>query len=407
MRLFGSETPMPGPISAEVPPVIIVGAGPVGLTLALGLVSRGVRVEVYEALPTLSPEARCSTIHPATLEIFDEFGAVDTVLAHGHRVQKLQYWEREARTVVAELEYSAIADDAKFPFRVQCPQSVLTRVLKPKVEASPLGAVHMGHRLVSFEDDGQGVTAHFETETGAKVVTGRYLCGCDGASSTTRHHLGLSFEGDRYADRFLLVPTDVDLRAHFPGLAAASYFFSPEEWTITLQLPDVTRIVFRVGRDEDADTLLQDDNIRKRIWKFLGRETPFTIHAKSIYNVHKRAADTFRVGNVLLVGDAAHLNNPMGGMGMNGGIQDAYVLAHLLPAVLAGGPESLLDEYNAQRMAAQTDMVHVRTDKNYRDMTAKTDAARRDRNAEFAAIAADPRATRKYLLEASMLGHRV
>ena len=406
MRLFDQKEPNFGPIPANLPPVLIVGAGPVGLTLALGLIRKGVPVRVFEALPELSPDARCSTIHPATLEIFDEWGVVDAVLDHGHPVEGLQYWERESRSVVASLAYDAIAEDTPYPFRLQCPQSLLTRVLKPVVEASPLAEVHMGHALVDFRDCGDEVEAVFETDTGLKTVRGVYLCGCDGAHSTTRQKLDLSFEGERYADRFLLVPTDLDLRAYYPGISSAAYFFSPDEWTITLQLPDVTRIVFRVRRDEDADTLLQDEHIRERIWGFLGEKVDFTIFAKSIYNVHKRAADTFRCGRVLLVGDAAHLNNPMGGMGMNGGIQDAYVLVHKLRETLGGAPDSVLDDYNAERMAAQSSLIHAQTDKNYRDMTASNESERKTRNQEFQAIAASHERTRAYLLRASMLGHR-
>ena len=406
MRLFDQQKENFGPLPADLPPVLIVGAGPVGLTLALGLVRNGVPVQVFEALPELSPEARCSTIHPATLEIFDEWGAVDSVLEQGHPVEGLQYWERETRSVVASLKYDAISEDTPYPFRLQCPQSILTRVLKPLVEASPLAEVHMGHSLVDFQDLGDGVEAEFETDSGTKKVRGVYLCGCDGAHSTTRRKLNLTFEGERYADRFLLVPTDIDLRKYFPEISSAAYFFSPEEWTITLQLPDVTRIVFRVRRDEDADTILQDDHIRARMAGFLGEEVDFTIFAKSIYNVHKRAADTFRCGRVLLVGDAAHLNNPMGGMGMNGGIQDAYVLVHKLRETLGGASDSVLDDYNSARIAAQESLIHAQTDKNYRDMTATNDGERQSRNQKFQDIAASPEKTRAYLLRASMLGHR-
>ncbi len=406
MRLFNQQEADFGPLPKDMPPVLIVGAGPVGLTLALGLINKGVPVRVYEALPELSPDARCSTIHPASLEIFQEWGVVDSILERGHRVHGLQYWERESRSVVASLEYAAIAGDTEFPFRVQCPQSILTRVLKPLVEASPLAEVHMGHALVDFTDHGESVEATFEVDGGTIDVRGVYLCGCDGAHSTTRKKLDLSFEGERYADRFLLIPTDVDLTLYYPGISSAAYFFSPDEWTITLQLPDVTRIVFRVGREEDAESLLEESHIRKRVCAFLGEDVDFKIFAKSIYNVHKRSADTFRRGRVLLVGDAAHLNNPMGGMGMNGGIQDAYVLVHKLREALGGAPDTVLDDYSAERLEAQSGHVHVQTDKNYRDMTARDETERRTRNESFRRIASSPEATRAYLLRASMLGHR-
>ncbi|NWF70652.1 MAG: FAD-dependent monooxygenase [Chloroflexi bacterium] len=386
-------------------PVLIVGAGPVGLSLALALQKLGVAVQVFEALPELSAEARASTFHPATLELFAAWGVLDALLARGYRVHSLQYWERSTRQKVAEFDYGLIAGDTPYPFRLQCPQSILTRILKPTVErAAP---VYMDHTLVSLRDAGDYVEATFATPQGTKTVRGSYLCGADGARSTTRRELGLSFEGMTYADRFLLVATDIDFQPLFPGMGAVSYVFDPQEWVIILHLPDATRVVFRIRDDEDEHAIRAESALRARLRGFLGTEMAYAIKSHSLYSVHQRVADTFRVGRVLLLGDAAHINNPVGGFGMNSGIHDAHFLAPRLQRVLSGASHALLDEYAAKRRAYALHHVQQSTAQNYAQMSAAAADQRRARDAELRATAADPTRTRAYLLRASMLEDRI
>ncbi len=388
-------------------PVLIAGAGPVGLSLAVALIHQGIPVEVFEALPELSTEIRASTFHPATLEMFAEWGVVKNVLTQGQMVDRLTYWERSTRAKIAEFHYSAIAADTTFPYRLQCPQSVLTRILRPLVEQSPLANVHMAHKLVAFEDSGTHVETRFETPTGHVTMQGAYLCGTDGSRSVVRKQLGLSFEGKTYEDRFLLIGTDLDLTPYFPEIGPVNYMYDPKEWVIILHLPDVVRIVFRLREDEGAAEAMMETAVRQRIARFLETEADYNIKHISNYNVHQRVAETFRVGRVLLAGDAAHINNPSGGMGMNSGIHDAYHLAPKLAAVLTGEPDSLLDKYSRERRQVAMQMVQNYSDKNYRDLAAQSTAEREKRNAMMRATAADPVKARAYLLRASMLDERI
>ncbi len=388
-------------------PVLIVGAGPVGLSLAVALIRHGIRVEVFEALPELSAEIRASTFHPATLEMFAEWGVVEDVLTQGQKVDRLTYWERRSRTKIAEFNYSAIANDTPFPYRLQCPQSVLTRTLRQFIEQSPLANMHMAHELVAFEDVGTHVEARFATPTGNVAVRGSYLCGTDGSKSVVRKQLGLTFEGKTYEDRFLLIGTDLNLKPYFPEIGPVNYMYDPEEWVIILHLPDVVRVVFRLREDEVAAEAMLATAVRQRIARFLETEADYTIKHVSNYNVHQRVAETFRVGRVLLAGDAAHINNPSGGMGMNSGIHDAYHLAPKLAAVLAGEPDSLLDIYSQERRQVAMQMVQNYSDKNYRDLAAQSPAEREKRNAIMRETAVDPAKTRTYLLRASMLDKRI
>ena len=388
-------------------PVIIVGAGPVGLSLATALVQKNIPVQVYEKRTDLSPEARASTFHPRTLEMFAEWGVLDTVLNHGYRVDYLQYWERASRKLIAQFDYDVIAKDTPYPFRIQCPQSVLTRLLRPHVESSAFGQVYMNHSFVSAQDLGDSVIARFDTPQGQKEVRGRFLCGADGAHSAVREDAGIEFEGKTYHDRFLLIACDLDFQQIYPDLGPVSYLFDPREWVIVLQLPDVTRVVFRLPEDENAIAVQEHDAIRDRIHNFTGLQDDFTIYSTSIYNVHQRVATRMRQGNTILLGDAAHINNPMGGMGMNSGIHDAYHLSNVLERIREGEGEYLLDEYSQDRRAYAIGRIWESTDKNYRDMASTDETYRQERNQHFQQIAQDKAKMREYLLKRSMLDDRI
>lgn len=388
-------------------PVLIVGAGPVGLSLATALIHQGFAVQVFEQCAELSPEARASTFHPRTLEMFAEWGVLDKVLEKGHRVDYLQFWERENRELVAQFDYSAIANDTPYPFRVQCPQSVLTRVLKPHVESSGLGSVHMQHKFVSVTDHGDSVTVVFDTPKGRCSVNGAFLCGADGAHSYVRESIGADFVGMTYRDRFLLVATDIDFKPIFPDLGPVSYIFDPVEWVIVLQLPDVTRVVFRIPEDADECAVQDHVAIRNRIAHFTASDFDYTIHNTSIYNVHQRVASSLHKGRVVLLGDAAHINNPMGGMGMNSGIHDAYSLTQYIKQVFDGQSLDVLDEYSDLRRHYAMNHIQQSSDKNYRDMSATDEQYRENRNQFYRDIASDPAKVRQYLLKRSMLDDRI
>lgn len=388
-------------------PVMIIGAGPVGLSLAVGLARQGIAVQVFERLPELSPEARASTFHPRTLEMLDEWGALNPLLERGYRVDRLQFWERAGHELIAEFDYQAIAEDTPYPFRLQCPQSILTRVLKPYLESMQPGCVHMNHELLAFSECDGVVQATFQTPDGIRQARGRFLCGADGAHSRVRQQLAIPFDGITYHDRFLLVATDLDFNPIYPDMGPVSYIFDPVEWVIVLHLPDVTRIVFRIEDSVSEQQALHYDSARQRIRDFTSQHAQFEIKKTSIYSVHQRVAATFRVGNVILLGDAAHINNPMGGLGMNSGIHDAYYLIPALMTALSTGSDMLLESYNRLRREYALNDVQRATDHHYQDMTAADPAQRDQRNAHFRAIAADQEAMRRYLLKRSMLDDRI
>lgn len=388
-------------------PVLIAGAGPVGMSLAASLTSKGHKVEVFEAGQELADEARASTFHASTLEMFEQWGVVEPILDHGRKVHVLQYFERESGEHVADFEYKLIAKDTRYPFRLQCPQNKVTRFIRPVVEGRGLGKVHLNHEVVGHKQFDDHVELYLRTPDGVEIRKGSYLIGCDGGWSSVRRTLGMSLEGATFEDRFLLVGTDIDYKQIFPEVDLVAYIYDPEEWVIIMHLPDVVRTVFRLRPDEDGEAALDEASIRARMAKFCGKEVDFNIQMKSYYRVHQRVADHFREGRVVLAGDAAHINNPAGGMGMNSGIHDAHMLGEKLSAVLKGEPDSLLDEYAEARKKAAVEMVQANSEKNYKDLALTDPEARMQRNRQMAAVAKDPVKAREYLLKAAMLEDRI
>ena len=391
------------------PSLLIAGAGPVGLSLALALSRRGIAVRVREAQSGLGSEARASTWHPPTLEMLREWGVADAIIARGFQVDRLQYWERETRTRVAEFDYARIAGDTPFPFRLQCPQSAVTPILLDALRATGLADVRFDHSLTGFETGPDGVLATFDTPAGPRAETSDYLVGADGARSAVRKGLGLSFEGATYTDRFLLIATRFDFTPIFPSMGPVSYIFDPHEWVILMRLPDVVRVVFRLAEEEDEAIALTDNAIQNRFAHLIGVQTgPIPILQRSTYTVHRRVADTFRRGRVVLAGDAAHVNNPTGGMGMNSGIHDAHALAAAFGAIAEGGdPEALLDAYAHERRRVALELVQQATDQNSRWMSARDLNERLERNAVLRAEAANPVRHRAHLLRPAMLDARI
>ncbi len=387
--------------------VIISGAGPVGMSLALGLARNGISVIVLEKLGELSHEARASTIHPPTLEFFDELGIIKDILSNGLRIENLQFWERGSRELVADFPYSIIENDTKYPFRFQCPQSTVTRIILKHIEQTDFGKVLFNHEFESAEQDENYVKVLAKTPNGEAEFNCKYLIGCDGAFSKVREDLGLGFEGKTYEDRFLLVSTDANLGDIFPDMGTVAYIFDPEEWVIIMTLPDTVRLVFRLKTHENADEAKQLENVKKRISNFLQTDLHYEIKAVSTYQVHQRVTEKFRVGRIILAGDAAHINNPTGGMGMNSGIHDARDLATALVKALRGKRDNLLDEYAVNRKKVATDMVQATTDENYKNLSASDTNARLKRNRELRQAANDKTSAREYLLKTAMLEDRL
>src|ERR1044072_8760294 len=305
--------------------VIVVGAGPVGLTTALALARRNIPTVVLAAGPELVMELRGSTFHPPTPDMLDEFAVVPAMIEVGLKAPTWQVRDRETGPV-ATFDLSLLAGDPNHPYRVQCEQWKLMRFVE--AELKKLGAdIRFGHEVTGGTQDGDSVTVTASTANGAVEVAGRYVLAADGARSAVRRSLGIEFEGFTYAELFWIASTDYPFEKTLTDIAYVNYIADPLEWLVLLRVPGLWRVLVPAPENSDKEQLLSDEHLQSMLQRVVPRSEPYKIAHRSIYHVHQRVAKSFRHGRVLLAGDAAHVNNPLGGMGMNGGTDDGLKLA--------------------------------------------------------------------------------
>ena len=381
---------------APSPHVVVAGAGPTGLTAALKLAQHGIPVVVLEAGPTLSRESRASTFHPPTLEMLDHLGVGDELHSRGIVASTFQFRDRRDG-VIAELDLALLADETRFPYRLQCEQSKLTPILLEKLATYAHAEVRFAAPVEHVDVDGDGVTVKVRD---GSSVQGDLLIGADGASSQVRRSLGLSFEGKTYPESYLVVSTPYDVRLRLPDIAEVNYISDPDEWLVMLRTPEHWRVLFPV--DPEGASEPSPDEIQARLRAVLGGSESYPVDHTSLYNVHQRIVDSFKHGPVLLAGDAAHVNNPLGGLGMNSGIQDAYYLVTAIGlAGDAAGPE--LEAYADERRRVQVEHVLPHSDSSWTAMRETDPAARAEWHAELRAVANDPDRAREQMRRATLL----
>jgi 3-(3-hydroxy-phenyl)propionate hydroxylase len=390
------------PMSSSSDRVVVVGAGPVGLTAALALGRRGIPAVVLAAEPALTMELRGSTFHPPTLDLLDEFGVVPRMIEAGLKAPTWQFRDRKTGPV-ATFDLSLLARDTNHPYRVQCEQWKLMRLLEQEVRNLPGSDVRYGHEVTAVRQDADSATVVAQTPSGPVSISGRYVVAADGARSAVRRSLGVEFEGFTYPELFLIASTDFRFEEVLTDIAFVNYIADPEEWLVLLRVPGLWRVLVPAPDDSDRDELLSDESLQRVLHRVVPRSKPYGIAHRSVYHVHQRVAKSFRHGRVLLAGDAAHINNPLGGMGMNGGIQDAFNLSGKLAEIWAGADDRLLDRYDRQRRTVAVEAVQQQTNRNHQIISERDAATRQKALDAMRQTAADRSSAREYLLRSSMI----
>ncbi|SNS94324.1 MULTISPECIES: NAD(P)/FAD-dependent oxidoreductase [unclassified Azospirillum] len=381
--------------------VVVAGAGPVGTVAAYYLAQQGIDVLVLEAGPDCAQDLRASTFHPPTLEMLDELGITPFLLDKGLKAPLYHYRDRRTGDVV-EFDLSELSDITRYPYRLQCEQYHLARALAEKLESHPKAQVKFSSRLVYLNQDDTGVDLAFETPFAIEKVRADYVIGADGANSAVRKWLGIGFEGFTYPEKFLCLSTKEPLEEYFPNLAHVNYVADPEEWLVLLRVPSVWRILLPAQPDTPDAELTSDEN-RDRVFQRLIGKTGVQTYHRTIYRMHQRVAESFRQGRAFLVGDSAHLNNPLGGFGMNSGIHDAFNLCQRLTKIIKNGPdEESLEQFSRQRRGAARSFVQAQTIQTMEMMKASQAEAQAKRRDELIATQADPAKRRQFLLRQAM-----
>ncbi|MCC2096613.1 MAG: FAD-dependent monooxygenase [Hyphomicrobiales bacterium] len=381
---------------------VIIGAGPAGLVCALHLAKAGLTAKVLEAESAVPPNLRGSTFHPSSLDLLEEaFGAATPLIEQGVVAPTVQY-RRHGIGPIAEFDFADIKDQTVHAFRVQAEQFKLCYILRDMLADYPNVEIIYNARATAVRQDEGSATVTIND--GEKEFTGSYVVGADGANSIVRRTLDIPFDGFTWPERFLVVTVPFDFKSVFPGLSSVSYVADPEEWYFLLEIPGGKwRVMFPTRADEKDDDIVSDKRVQERMARVYDRGEPYEVLHKTLYNVHQRVAETYRVGRLIITGDAAHINNPLGGMGMNGGIHDSFNLAEKLIPVLKGEADaSLLDKYTEERRGVAMTYVQKYSIQNKKDLESATPEDREAFDARLKEATGDLAKRRELLLRLSM-----
>ena len=389
--------------------VIVIGAGPVGLCLSLALAQQGIPVCLIEALGDhnfLEQVPRAGTNHPATLELFERIGLYDKLEPRGIIAPLFHYWDRHESKLVAEFDHAHLKDDTRFPYVLQCERIKIVEEALKLVKAHPGIELRLSTEFTAFSQTADGVTVQVTNPAGeSEAIAGSYLVSAEGARSIVRKDLDIEFEGFTYPDRTLNIEVAYDFRQH--GYTERNYISDPDEWSNLFHWkgpPDRWRVHFPTAPDADETALTQPDALQARLQRFLPIGKGFDIVGSNLYVVHQRVAKKFRAGRAILAGNSAHVNSPIGAMGMNSGIHDAFNLAEKLVSILRGEADAdILDRYERQRRHVALQHTQAQTMRNKRLLTEKDPAVRRKNHDELRRTAEDPKLARAFLLRSSLI----
>jgi 3-(3-hydroxy-phenyl)propionate hydroxylase len=388
--------------------VLISGGGPVGLLCAWLLGRKGIPVRLFDENDSPQADPRAATTHPATLDLLADDGLADDMARVGLVAPIFQFWDRPTDSLVAEFDHAILKNDTKHPFVVQCEQFKTAKLLLERVKKLSNVELMYGHAVTDVTQDANSASLTVCGPDGIKTHKGIYVIGADGGRSTVRKQSGIAFDGFTWPERFIVFTTPFDFEAN-RGYCYRSYFADPGAWCNCFKVsadgpPGLWRTVFPTDSTTSEAELTSEAAVQALMQKFFPASHDYEVIHRNLYVTHQRVAAIFRKGRVVLAGDSAHINNPIGGMGLNGGLQDGANLSDKLARViLDGASDRLLDIYDRQRRTVAVEFVQEQSIANKKRLEASDPEVRKQNLDELRAMAADPERARQFLLRSSMI----
>jgi len=388
--------------------ILIAGGGPVGLLCAWLIGRHGLPVRLFDNNSAVQMDLRAATTHPATLDLLDE-ELVGDMARVGLVAPIFQFWDRPSQELVAQFDHAVLKNDTRHPFVVQCEQFKTAKLVLDRLALYPNVEVLFDHEVVDVAQSADAVSVQVRGPSGAvSQHSGIYLIGADGGPRTVRRRSGIQFEGFTWPERFIVLTTPFDFESE-RGYCYRSYFADPGAWCNCFKVsadgpPGLWRTVYPTDTPQSEEDILSDAGVQARMQSFFPSPQSYEIIHRNLYVTHQRVAETFRKGRVLLAGDAAHVNNPIGGMGLNGGIQDAVNLSDKLIDVLLDGQfDRVLDLYDLQRRTVAVEFVREQSIANKKRLEESDPVTRQKNLDELSRIADDPARARQFLLRTAMI----
>lgn len=389
--------------------ILIAGAGPAGMTTALALAKAGIPVKIFDTLDHIAADHRASTLHPSTLMMIDELGMTEELLRRGIESPLFQFRDRVSDRIVAEFDYRHISDVLTYPYALQVEQHKTIEVAYDIAKELDTFTLLREREVIDLKQDDDGVEVTVQTPDGGREThTGRFLVGCDGGRSIVRKKLDIDFPGFTWEERFIIVSTYYDFE-EAAGYRYRNYVAHPERWCAMIKVPGdesegVWRALFPAFGNDPDEHVLSDEWIQARFAECYPYDPPYDLLHRNLYSVHQRVAETFSKGRVALAGDSAHVNNPLGGMGMNSGIHDGLNIAAKLTEAWHGADhEPLLARYDRQRRPMAEKFVQAQSINNKRMLQETDMKVREERLNELYETSQDEAANRAYLLRVSLV----
>ena len=388
--------------------ILIAGAGPVGLIAALKISQAGIPVTVFEKESKLLDDPRAATTHPATLEMLDNIGMAKEAEKQGLVCDEFYFWDRPTDEIIAKFNHRLLADETKFPYVVQCEQFKLAKIALSMINNYADSKVLFSHKVTGATQDSDKITLFVKGPNGNEEFTGAYLLGCDGGKSIIRKSNNIQFEGFTYPERFVVYSTPFNFEAT-RGCCFRNYYADPSEWSNLFKVagdgpPGLWRAVFPTDMSLTDEEVMSDNSIQTRMQKFFPKNGDYEIVHRNVYTINQRVASKFHIGKILLAGDAAHLNNSIGGMGLNGGIHDAINAADKIIQISRGeADDSALSIYDVQRRTTTHEFTQAQTIANKKRLEAKDAKTRETNLIELKKMAENPERAKQFMMGTSML----